>query len=175
MLREIRFENWKSFKHATLYLDPLTVLIGTNASEKSNTLDGLQLLNRLAHGGNVTSVLAGDVTIKGIRGGLEWACLKPNEKFAIEVVSSLDGNDQIEFLYRIEIIIQQNHALVSEESLTRIKYRPKTRKNPYKINLFWSDPCKTEDPYIAARLYNGKNGTPRPSARTTTILSQLSA
>lgn len=36
--KQITFENWKSFRHATLYIDPLTVLIGTNASGKSNAL-----------------------------------------------------------------------------------------------------------------------------------------
>ncbi|MEI6785775.1 MAG: DNA replication protein, partial [Verrucomicrobiota bacterium] len=32
MIKEVRLENWKSFPNATLYLDPLTILIGTNAS-----------------------------------------------------------------------------------------------------------------------------------------------
>ena len=38
MLKEIRMENWKSYQQSTLYLDPLTVLIGTNASGKSKNL-----------------------------------------------------------------------------------------------------------------------------------------
>ena len=39
MIEEIRLSNWKSFRDATLYFDALTVLIGTNASGKSNALD----------------------------------------------------------------------------------------------------------------------------------------
>jgi predicted ATPase len=34
MLKKLILENWKSFRYAELPLDPLTVLIGTNASGK---------------------------------------------------------------------------------------------------------------------------------------------
>lgn len=34
MLKEVRYKNWKSFADATLYIDPLTILIGTHASGK---------------------------------------------------------------------------------------------------------------------------------------------
>jgi len=39
MIKEIRFMNWKSFSDAKVYIDPLNVLIGTNASGKSNIID----------------------------------------------------------------------------------------------------------------------------------------
>jgi len=35
MIKELKLKNWKSFEDGTLYIDPLTILIGTNASEKS--------------------------------------------------------------------------------------------------------------------------------------------
>lgn len=44
MIKELTLENWKSFDKTTLYIDPLTVLIGLNASGKSNVLDALQFL-----------------------------------------------------------------------------------------------------------------------------------
>ena len=44
MLKQITLENWKSFRHAELYIDLLTVLIGTNASGKSNVVDALDFL-----------------------------------------------------------------------------------------------------------------------------------
>ena len=47
MLKQITLENWKSFRHAELYIDPLTVLIGTNASGKSNVVDALDFLNSI--------------------------------------------------------------------------------------------------------------------------------
>ncbi len=42
MLKEIHFKNWKSFKNATLYIDQITILIGTNASGKTNIVEGLE-------------------------------------------------------------------------------------------------------------------------------------
>ncbi|WP_256834791.1 AAA family ATPase [Parageobacillus thermoglucosidasius] len=47
MLKEVHYKNWKSFSNATLYIDPLTVLIGTNASGKSNALDSIAFLSRV--------------------------------------------------------------------------------------------------------------------------------
>jgi predicted ATP-dependent endonuclease of OLD family len=41
MLKQLILENWKSFRYAELEIDALTILIGTNASGKSNALDGL--------------------------------------------------------------------------------------------------------------------------------------
>ncbi len=57
MLKEITLKNWKSFNESILYIDPITALIGPNASGKSNALDALSFLNRLAAGLNITSIL----------------------------------------------------------------------------------------------------------------------
>ncbi len=70
MIKQITFENWKSFRNATLYIDPLTVLIGTNGSGKSNALEGLAFLNRIAHGQHIRYALEGDDKKQpAIRGG----------------------------------------------------------------------------------------------------------
>ena len=44
MLTSLTVENWKSFEKATLTIDALTVLIGMNASGKSNLLEAPQAL-----------------------------------------------------------------------------------------------------------------------------------
>ena len=44
MLKQAHFFKWKSFKEAELYIDSLTGLIGTNASGKSNALEGIVLI-----------------------------------------------------------------------------------------------------------------------------------
>ena len=43
-------ESFKSYRKATLKLAPLTVLIGANASGKSNAVEALRLLSWLAQG-----------------------------------------------------------------------------------------------------------------------------
>jgi len=49
MLTSVRLQGFKSFTDATVKLAPLTVLIGSNGSGKSNFLDALQMLHRLNH------------------------------------------------------------------------------------------------------------------------------
>ena len=50
MLSSFTIQNFKSYRDATLKLAPLTVLIGANASGKSNAIEGLRLLSWIAEG-----------------------------------------------------------------------------------------------------------------------------
>jgi predicted ATPase len=56
MLTAFTLENFKSYRKATLPLAPLTVLIGANASGKSNAIEGLQMLSWLAQGQKLSSI-----------------------------------------------------------------------------------------------------------------------
>ncbi|MEU0161253.1 hypothetical protein ABZ154_21075 [Streptomyces sp. NPDC006261] len=53
-IEEVRLTACKSFHCAVLPLAPLTVLIGCNSSGKSNALDGLEVLSRLARGDDMS-------------------------------------------------------------------------------------------------------------------------
>ena len=57
MLQSISIENFKSFRQATLPLAPLTLLIGANASGKSNAIEAMQLLSWLATGRRLGDIL----------------------------------------------------------------------------------------------------------------------
>ena len=48
MLKRIKIQGYKSLVNLELNLKPLSVLVGPNASGKSNFLDALQLLSRMA-------------------------------------------------------------------------------------------------------------------------------
>lgn len=56
MLTVITLENFKSYQEARLTLAPLTVLIGANASGKSNALEGMRLLSWLAQGQKLSTI-----------------------------------------------------------------------------------------------------------------------
>ncbi|GAB0058136.1 hypothetical protein SIID45300_02480 [Candidatus Magnetaquicoccaceae bacterium FCR-1] len=56
MLDSISLENFKSYQNTTLQLAPLTMLIGANASGKSNAIEGLRLLSWLAQGNRLSSI-----------------------------------------------------------------------------------------------------------------------
>lgn len=49
-IEELRLTRFKSFRDAILPLRDLTLLIGRNGSGKSNAIDGLHVLARLAEG-----------------------------------------------------------------------------------------------------------------------------
>ena len=102
MIKEIRFHNWKSFHQATLPLEPLTVLIGANASGKSNALEGLEFLQRVASGKAVQSALIGTETFPALRGDAEWATRKPGTQFTLSVsVENPEGSGY--YLYDLSV------------------------------------------------------------------------
>lgn len=128
MLKKLILENWKSFRYAELPLDPLTVLIGTNASGKSNVVEALEFLQRIANGENIEAALAGDKTLSSIRGGVEWAARKPENEFTLKVIISGE-NDEIDYLYVIKIqilpIVKVKSEYIENKSLQEnfyIKY-----------------------------------------------------
>jgi predicted ATPase len=57
MIQSFSIENFKSFRKATLPLSPLTLLIGANASGKSNAIEAMQLLSWLTSGRPMNDLL----------------------------------------------------------------------------------------------------------------------
>jgi predicted ATPase len=57
MIQSFSIENFKSFRKATLPLAPLTLLIGANASGKSNAIEAIQLLAWLGSGHSLNDLL----------------------------------------------------------------------------------------------------------------------
>lgn len=58
-IEELRLTRFKSFDHAVLPLRDLTLLIGRNGSGKSNAIDGLQVLAKLALGEDIRDAVEG--------------------------------------------------------------------------------------------------------------------
>jgi predicted ATPase len=78
MLTAITLENFKSYRQARLLLAPLTVLIGANASGKSNAIEGMRLLSWLAQGQRLSAiqhaVQSGDRVVRGTIDDLPFEC-----------------------------------------------------------------------------------------------------
>lgn len=175
MITELRLENWKSYEKSSLHIDTLSILVGTNASGKSNALDALMLLNRIASGAMLTSALKGDGTQAPVRGGVEWAARQPGSVFALGVVCRAD--ELTDYEYRLEGEITESRCDLYSEQLTRIKYRlgkDGSRKSVAgHIKLLRTDACPENSPTIVARLYNEKQGTPRQLSRAHAVVFQL--
>ena len=118
MLKQLILENWKSFRYAELPIDPLTVLIGTNASGKSNVVEALEFLQRIVRGEDIEAALAGDKTLPSIRGGVEWAARKPETQFTLKAI--LQGEDEnTDYLYSITVQTKPVVQVLQE----RIEYK----------------------------------------------------
>jgi predicted ATPase len=69
MIRSISFQQFKSYRSATLPLAPLSLLIGANASGKSNAIEGMRFLSWLAEGRRLddlmSAVQAEDQRVRG--------------------------------------------------------------------------------------------------------------
>lgn len=125
MLKKLILENWKSFRYAELPLDPLTVLIGTNASGKSNVVEALEFLQRIANGENIEAALAGDKTLPSLRGGVELAARKGKNEFTLKVL--IGGEDEkTDYLYVIKIqilpIVKVKSEYIENKSLEENYY-----------------------------------------------------
>jgi len=91
MLRRLRLVDFKSFADEAVELAPLTLLVGANASGKSNCLDALRFLHETNVDESIAEVLdgeqrpgAGPSAWQGLRGGSKEASRIGAESFLIE-------------------------------------------------------------------------------------------
>jgi predicted ATPase len=131
MLKQIHLANFKSFADERVDLAPLTLLVGANASGKSNLLDAIRFLQGIAIGMTLDEVLSerrsgGVLTWPGIRGGAQEIALTRRAPFAIEtawrvpdpVQSTVNGHAEprgtAELSHRIECTANGRATLHAE-------------------------------------------------------------
>jgi predicted ATPase len=90
MITRLRLQNFKSFRDATLELGPCSLLVGANASGKSNLRDAFRFLHGIGRGYTLTEIIGekrieGEKVWGGIRGGLRGLAFQDAETFALEV------------------------------------------------------------------------------------------
>ena len=102
MITSLRLVNFKNFADETLRLGPFTVIVGTNASGKSNIRDAVRFLHGIGRGYTLVEIMGGKY---GGGGQMEWAGIRGamNEitRFgqpAFSLTVSID-----EFRYLIEV------------------------------------------------------------------------
>src|SRR5712692_7041025 len=90
MLKKLRLERFKGFKEAELVLGPFTLLVGANASGKSNVRDAFRFLHGVARGDMLAETF-GETYIerglqwRGIRGGTREITFQGAATFAVEI------------------------------------------------------------------------------------------
>lgn len=131
MIHSITFRRWKSFLDTTLYLDQMMVLIGMNASGKSNVLDALSLLKALADGEELQR------SLNSLRGGAEFATLYGHDSFELEV--EIDRNIHNEFWgkinFSVKIKVSSDNISIEAEKIKVIKANQKSGKIYHRKNI----------------------------------------
>ncbi|MEH1968847.1 AAA family ATPase [Nostoc sp.] len=146
MLKQLILENWKSFRYAELPLDPLTVLIGTNASGKSNVVEALEFLQITFIRQDIKPALVGDSMLPSIRGGVEWAAFKPERKFTLKAV--IQGQDiNTDYIYAITVKTKPS-LQVLEESIICQEAQNDYNEKPIQIDNVRASFLNENETYI---------------------------
>ncbi len=91
MIEYLELEDFKSFRSARVTMGPLTVLVGANASGKSNLRDALRFLHGVGLGYSLPEIIGekygqgGILQWRGIRGGAREAAFAGGRLFRIAV------------------------------------------------------------------------------------------
>ncbi len=115
MLTQIQIKSFKSYREQTLYLSPLTLMIGANASGKSNALEAFRFLAWLAQGQKL-SVLKQrvDDSEQILRGQIkDLGCLDA-DSFTL----GCKTDDKNWDLFEIEISLRDDELHISQEKIT---------------------------------------------------------
>src|SRR5437867_628093 len=97
MIHSLHLTNFKNFKDATLELGKLTLLVGTNASGKSNVQDALRFLHGIARGYTLAEIVGekwiegGVLQWNGIRGGVGEIAYCNARTFGVATELELDA------------------------------------------------------------------------------------
>lgn len=119
MLKRIKLNNFKGFKRADASLGALSLIVGTNASGKSNIREALRTLHGIGLGYTMADVLGekygpgGILQWRGIRGGALEASYEATGKFGIQVTleGTEDGTQREEQMrYAIVVDVTDNSA-----------------------------------------------------------------
>ena len=69
MITYLRLVDFKNFADETLRMGPFTVIVGANASGKSNIRDALRFLHGIGRGYTLADIVGGKY---GVGGQLDW-------------------------------------------------------------------------------------------------------
>lgn len=167
MIKNFYFKNFKCFEEATLNVETVSILIGTNASGKTNVVEGAMILSELMTGRDISMILDGSKNHGGlIRGGSKGCSRFGGNTFTLGCRLVFDEETNLE--YQIEVRVSER-ASVSEESLVEIK-------NDKKRKMMFSTMEPTDDSEnIVVSCNNGKPGK-NPNlmcTRYSSVISQI--
>ena len=100
MIGRIHLRNFKNFRQADLQLGPFTLLIGMNASGKSNLRDAFRFLHGVGRGYSLAEIIGekygegGVLQWRGIRGGTREIAFAGTQRFGLEITFTFPEKGQ---------------------------------------------------------------------------------
>ena len=119
MLSSFTIEDFKSYRKATLKLAPLTVLIGANASGKSNAIEALRLLSWIAAGNRLGSFrYASQDKDRAIRGKVSEFGFRGQRAFSLSCETTESDWNR----YSLKLDVRNDDELhISDERITGLR------------------------------------------------------
>jgi len=161
-LTELRLTSFKSYRDVALPLAPLTVLIGRNGGGKSNALDALEVLSRLARGGEIRDALDGARRDAGpVRGGIEGCPPIGSDTFELGVtIARAAGEVRLD----VEIQVRPQVQILREVLTAHVDGRRRSL-----LETTQADPQRAD---IEAKVWNNRRGrNPHYMFRATHLLT----
>lgn len=158
MLTSLRLVDFKNFRNETLHMGPLTVIVGANASGKSNLRDAFRFLHGIGRGYTLGEIIGGKY---GAAGQREWAQIRGaadeiirfgQPAFTVQIKAP--GID-----YSIQVTKSEEHGgvfRVTRETLKRDRWTATYTSHPG-----YGDPVHDQDDDTHLLLRMEKTGTQR--------------
>lgn len=166
MIRNFKFENFKSFNKARLDIENLTIIVGSNASGKTNAIEGIKILSAVTTGMEFSMLLDGSKSID-IRGGSKGCARFDSDHFILGC--TIEYNQDADLEYRLQIKVG-DRIFVEDECLV------KKMENGEKDFVFKTKKGKKESADIKVTYNNYSKRGMNPDItcfRTASVLSQL--
>ena len=149
MIKQFIFKDFKCFKDARINIENLTFLIGTNASGKTNAIEGMMILSELMTGREIAAVLDGSTSSEGrVRGGSKGCGRLGRKTFTLGCLLQYDETSDLE--YEVEIDTS-DWIRVKAERLTLIS-------SGKRKGMFQTKEYDANSAEILVSCNNGKSG-----------------
>ena len=167
MIKKFYFENFKGFEKAEMSVENLTTVIGTNASGKTNAIEGMKILSELMTGRELSTILDGSKNNESnIRGGGKGCCRFNSTYFRLGCLVQYDKCYDLKYMVEIKVT---DRILIRAESLHEITYGKGSKL------LFKTKEPERESGDIRVAYNNRARGTnPEISCiRVSSVISQI--
>ncbi len=179
MIGKITIRDFKSYSEAELKLAPLTVLVGANASGKSNALEAIRFLNWMAQGHKLSSlqymvnendqVVRGRVADLPRRGAKEFGLgctLSPFKVKGKIEINFFKKHDDLYDTLELSLRLRENEELHIESEMV---YAP--GQEGYNILYRTIEPSKGANTQISVEYNNFARGGKKPQISCTDQMS----